>query len=182
MTQSEILLFRHGKVDFDGRKWVGARELAHEVHRYNTAPLQSWDVRNEDRLPEFVFCSTLRRSIDSAMHMFGRVDIIDPVFREAELPQLPALPIKLPVQSLFVTARCLWLCGASRDCEQLPYFKARIQAAADILIKTSTEKKTVALVGHGVLNRFLGKEFRRRGLSASCRSNARHGGVAKFTL
>ncbi|MEM7289744.1 MAG: hypothetical protein AAF412_05160 [Pseudomonadota bacterium] len=180
MTNAEIRLFRHGKVDFDSSGWVGADALMGEIDRYDAAPILSHSIQESEWRPDLVLCSPLRRSIDSAIAMFGRVDIADLVFKEAELPRLPALPIRLPVNSLLIMARCLWLCGASGQCEGIRSFRIRIGEAADMLMDLLSENKSAALVGHGILNQFLAHELRKREFSGPRRPSRQHGGMSIY--
>ena len=95
------------------------------------------------------------------MRALGREpDLIDEVFREADLPIFRMPPFRLsPIfwASLF---RVMWLCGISRNVETLSIAKQRAVHAADILVTYVEESNgPVLLMGHGVMNRLIAKEL-----------------------
>ena len=126
----EILIYRHGRVrqtDISSFVWG---HIAEAVLAYNSAPIEGGLSKEAEPFANLNVTSTLRRSIDTAGQMFGRVDLIDPLFREAELPDLPNLPLMLRPSHWFAIARLYWLLGAYRNCEIQQLFLCRVANAS----------------------------------------------------
>ncbi|WP_368185275.1 histidine phosphatase family protein [Aestuariibius sp. HNIBRBA575] len=156
----EICLFRHGEVEFDKWAWSSASSLRALVEHYDSQqiilPPTTPPPANHF---EVVVCSCLPRSISSAKTLFQRYDRSDELFREAELPNLPPLPLKLPAIILFVIARMMWRCGAEENCESYAAFKGRAKDAARELVGIAETNTNVAFVGHGLINFFIAQEL-----------------------
>jgi broad specificity phosphatase PhoE len=154
---AHIYLYRHAAVDFDNTKRVAFRDFRATVDAYNAAPLVAFLPAQPVPRCDFIMTSTLRRSPDSAMELFGYLDVNDTVFREAELPDLPALPFRAKPKTLFAIARILWFFGRRKNCESRDRFYARVDRAAQLIVRVTGEHPCVVVVGHGVLNHFLSR-------------------------
>jgi len=91
-----ITLYRHGKVAFDDWQWATAGQFRALVTAYNSQLIRLRHDLAREVVPEIIVASTLSRSRQSAEALFGRYDIALDMFREAELPDMPALPFRLP--------------------------------------------------------------------------------------
>ena len=158
-----IALYRHGKVRFDGWKWTSPEKFRQLVVAYDNGPIVVPNKRSPQATPGWIVVSTLPRSVASAHVLFGGHDFKSDLFREAELPTLPAIPVVLPTIAWFVVSRLLWRFGRRTDCEGYSDFKSRAALATDILIDHCSDGKSVALVGHALLNREIARELRKRG-------------------
>lgn len=182
MQNREILIYRHGRVQRAEISSVGSHHIAKAVLAYDSAAIDSGLSKEAEPFPNLIVTSTLRRSIDTAGQLFGRVDLTDQLFREAELPDLPKLPLKLRPSHWFVVARLYWLLGADRNCESQGLFRSRVAKAARRLDGLAREHGSVALIGHGILNRYVVRELLKLGYNGPRRPPWRYGESCKFTV
>lgn len=180
MSNAKILLYRHGKIDFDTGKRIEASNIHEAVREYDAAPLLDELAPETAFKPDILVCSSLKRSIDSAAQLFRQPDVIDRQFREAELPSIVHLPFTLPVKNLFIVARCIWLLGGHKDCESIRDFKTRVHEAASTLDHLSKQHKQVAVIGHGILNHYLAHELLRLNFDGPKRPTRPYGHASCF--
>ena len=155
---------RHGKPAFTGSLKVMSLEMAEWISRYDLSdtgsdmPPQSSKTLASSALR--IISSPLPRARSSLTALGREPDLIDEVFREADLPvfHIPAFRLS-PIfwASVF---RIIWFCGISRNVELLGIAKQRAVQAADILVTSVKEANgPVLLMGHGVMNRLIAKEL-----------------------
>ena len=161
LVSAQIYLYRHAAVDFDNTERVAFRDFRALVDAYNAAPLVAFLPTQPTPRCDYIFTSSLRRSPDTAMEVFGFMDVNDPVFREAELPDLPALPFSAKPKTLFAISRVLWFLGRRKNCESRDRFFARVDRAAKLMVRATGDHPCVALIGHGVLNHFMSRALRK---------------------
>ncbi len=164
---------RHGKpvMDLDKIKYqkMPATHLAKIVDEYEKTDLDHLNLPLDEALEiaaesTVSVCSDLPRAI-SSVRVLGleKVIRIDPVFRESALPYLELKRPKLTFFTWAILFRLAWFCGFSRNGESIRNAKVRAKYGANIL-ENFAEKETVVLhVGHGIMNRLLIKEFKRKG-------------------
>ena len=182
MQNRQILIYRYGRVQQAEMNTIGPHQIAEAVRAYNSAPIEGGFSKEAEPFPNLIVTSTLRRSIDTADQLFGRVDLTDQLFREAELPDLLKLPLKLRPSHWFVVARLYWLLGADRNCESQRLFRSRVTKAARRLDDLAREHGSVALIGHGILNQYVARELLKLGYDGPRRPHWRYGQSLKFTL
>lgn len=180
MRPPEIIIYRHGRVLETNTARIQSHHITAAVERYNIAPIEDLFPDDTGFDPNLVIASHLTRSIDTAMQLFGRVDIKDRVFREAELPDLVLLPLKLKPKHWFVVARICWLMGAERNCESIALFRNRVRQAAMRLHEFANQHERVAFVGHGVFNRYLARELQSLGYLSLKKLDWSHGRANRF--
>lgn len=160
----EIILMRHGKPAYAGSARVTSLEMAEWISEYDLSdtgsdvPPQSSKALASSAL--HIISSPLPRALSSLRALGREPDLIDQVFREADLPiiRMPALRLSPLFWAAFF--RVMWLCGISRNAESLGIAKQRAARAADILIAVAKESNgPVLLIGHGVMNRLIAKEL-----------------------
>ncbi|EPK7283783.1 histidine phosphatase family protein [Citrobacter farmeri] len=160
----EIILMRHGKPAFTGSLKVMSLEMAEWISRYDLSDTGSdMPPQSSKTLASSALCiisSPLPRARSSLTALGREPDLIDEVFREADLPvfRIPAFRLS-PIfwASVF---RIMWFCGISRNVEPLGIAKQRAVQAADILVTSVKEANgPVLLMGHGVMNRLIAKEL-----------------------
>jgi broad specificity phosphatase PhoE len=104
---------------------------------------------------DLIFCSTLRRSIETAEAVAqGRAIIPDSVFDEAPLPP-PAIPGKHPPPLWGVWARISWWLGFNQDMESRRQAELRAHAAVATLTARALRGERVVLLAHGWFNRMM---------------------------
>lgn len=169
----KIVLLRHGQPEYDlfaeAKKRFAPAELRRIILRYTESPLDQ-DITPSEKTCQIaqncntVVCSNLIRSIESA-RMLGHEEIhlIDPIFRESDLPHANWRFPKLSLYTWFITFRLLWLLGYSNNGEAIKLARQRAAAASDILTSLAEEHDSVLLAGHGFMNRFIAGHLRANG-------------------
>jgi broad specificity phosphatase PhoE len=160
----EIILMRHGNPSFSGGRKVAAHEMSRWIQQYDLSCI------GDDQPPEasrvlahralMVFSSTLPRAISSAHNLNLKPEIIDKIFREAELPVYLIPAVKLSPFCWVIVFRLMWLCGMSKKAESLAMAKRRARQATGMLVEHARENTgPVLLIGHGIMNRLIAKEL-----------------------
>jgi len=165
----KIVILRHGKPVIPSLKKLSASAFSEWVNEYNTAGLSPTSKPTEHAKKfanecNAIVCSKLPRSIESAK-AFNKKNIVlsDSIFNEAGLPVANWQAMKLSPKIWAVTFRVLWLLGYSRSSESFKEAKLRASKAVEKLSEIALEYESVLFVGHGVYNRILANELRRRG-------------------
>lgn len=160
----EIILMRHGKPAFTGFSKVTSLGMAEWISRYDLSdtgsdmPPQSSKILASTALR--IISSPLPRALSSLTALEREPDIIDDVFREADLPIFHIPAFKLSPIIWASVFRVMWLCGLSGKAESLGIAKQRAVQAADILVTSAkVSNGPVLLMGHGVMNRLIGREL-----------------------
>lgn len=183
----EIVLIRHGRPGFTDARKIAAHEMFRWIKHYDLAEISS------DRPPEacrilarkaqIAISSPLPRAISSATALNLTPEIVDDVFREAELPIFLIPAIKLSPFSWIVFFRLIWLCGMSKETESFFMAKKRARQAADILINHARENDgPVLMMGHGIMNRLIAKELTSLGWKEQTRAGKGYWGAGVFQL
>ncbi|VAW90055.1 hypothetical protein MNBD_GAMMA17-862 [hydrothermal vent metagenome] len=156
---------RHGKPDLPGWGKIGSSKMGEWINSYNSSSVIHEEqncIPYFDGVAEevFVVCSDLPRSIHSA-EVVGckNVNVIDRVFREAELPELYIPLIKMRPHTWSMVFRVFWYFGVSLNVESIKSFKLRVSSAAKALIKYAEEHEEILFIGHGIINRFIAREL-----------------------
>lgn len=168
----KIVIMRHGKPILDLEEIMyqkmPATQLAEIVDEYERTDLDQINLPHSDTLViaaecAISVCSDLPRAI-SSIKVLGveKITKIDPIFRESTLPYLELKRPELTFFSWAIIFRLAWLCGFSRNGESILKAKERAKCGAKILEGFAKEKATVLHVGHGIMNRLLIKELKRR--------------------
>ena len=178
---ARIYMYRHAAVAFDNSERITATAFRTATNLYDTAPIAQFESPHPVPQCDFVIASSLRRSRETALSLFGAMDVSDDLFREAELPEMPLWPFRAKPTTFFAIARIFWLLGRSTDCETQPAFDTRVARAADILERAAQDHEVVGFIGHGFLNRYLLKALRIRGFSPQGRTTHEHGTYTLLT-
>ncbi|WP_273849919.1 phosphoglycerate mutase family protein [Guptibacillus spartinae] len=160
----KIKLIRHGKSACDFSKRLTSQNYREWVRKYGEegiCDLAPADVQLALSESTLVLTSDLKRAIDSAK----TADTIqsDPLYRELDLPHFHVNFLKLTPRIWTVLYRSLWLIGFSKQAETRKQAKKRAAVAAEQLENHAITYGTVALVGHGFFNRYLGRSLKKRG-------------------
>ena len=173
----EIILMRHGKPSLVGPSKIKSSEMPTWVEEYDLSNIGR-DVPPESLKPLLlnvsrVLSSPLPRTITSLKALDYKPDRVDNVFREAELPTCDIPYLTLSASAWAVYFRIMWLCGISRNVESKKRAKLRSLQAADLLIHYAKESTgSVLLMGHGIMNRMIGRELVSLGLKEfSCKGD-----------
>ncbi len=163
-----IVLVRHGRPAMGRSRWIGHAAFARFIDDYQAAGIESDPPPAEllelvGRAPK-VFASDLKRSVDSAMTLLPKADLVStPIFTEAPLasPRVPALKMKAPAWA--VMARVAWHGGFKPGIESYRQSKLRARLAAPVLIDEAERSGLAVLVAHGYFNAILGRTLRLHG-------------------
>lgn len=165
---------RHGKPAFTGLRKVTSGEMADWVAKYNRADTGSDTPPNASKSlatrAQRVISSPLPRAISSLRALGCEADLVDEVFREAELPLFTIPGLRLAPSFWAALFRVMWLCGISRQAERLTMAKKRAAQAAGMLASVAEHANgPVLLMGHGIMNRLIARELTSLGWKEHCR-------------
>jgi broad specificity phosphatase PhoE len=159
----KIIFIRHDKPAVPEFGKLNGNEFQQWITAYNQASLDTGQrppsqLINLEGQCKTIVCSDLRRSIESA-ELLGiqKIDCMDTVFREVELPYCRKPTSKLSPGLWSVIFRVLWFMGYAPNCESKVLARQRAVLAADILEKKALSNDTVVLIGHSIFNSFIGK-------------------------
>lgn len=174
----EIILLRHGKPDVKLSGNVNSVTLKVMADEYENSGVSAGEEKPENKLSQmyreifnhscFYVCSNLKRSQESAKLLgFANVDMKDSLFNESDIPLFNRYfiifnKIKLPVLMWVIILRLLWLFGFKQNGESIIEAKKRAEIAANKLIGLAYEHKKVVLIGHGLFNRLIANQLRRK--------------------
>lgn len=178
-----ITLMRHGKPRLPEAGWITPRDMEQWIRHYDEADVETDAIPTECFVAaasaNVIATSTLKRSASSAEALGHRVLMRDPVFSEAALPHALWPAPGLPAQAWAVFFRLLWLCGYSRGAASRRMTRLRAKAAARKLVSAAHDGP-VLLVGHGLMNRYIGKELLASGWTAVSPHDNRHWGIGVY--
>lgn len=171
-----IILMRHGKPDHPVTGRFTAQALADWCEGYDQADIcDSPPPRSQTiaRLASVIATSPLPRARSSLTRLGLQPHAVDEVFSEVAIPTLPFERLHLPLNVWLALLRLLWLCGYAGHVESVQHARERARLAADKLVALS-QQGTVLLVGHGIMNKLIARELRKRGWQAEKHASSRH--------
>lgn len=161
----QINLLRHGRPGIDPTERIVPADFRRWMARYNRSAISDRPTQyaiSSARQCQQIVCSDLLRSAHSAELLGLKVDQIDPLFREAELPSFSWRGPKMAAGNFAILARLVWVGGYSRDCETYRAARGRAEEGADRLIELAHSHQQVLLIGHGMMNRLIGRALKKR--------------------
>jgi broad specificity phosphatase PhoE len=181
----EIILMRHGQPNLTMLGKVSLFEMQHWIEHYNLseitrqpAPQASMQLAATARV---IVSSSAPRALSSVRALCLQPTVVDPVFCEA---QLPHGRWRLPKLSGFTWAfilRISWLCGFSGTVESARQAKLRAGKAARQLQDLSSAGP-VLLLGHGLMNRMIGKQLEANGWTRQIRNGNRYWSTVVYQM
>lgn len=166
----QIYLIRHAKPNLEKKFLSSSGQAQNYIENYNKAPIHNISlgrVKIEFDKPHLIYCSSLPRSQETALKLFGDSYSIvsDSIFREFELKIIHASTIvKVPLDLWKAFSRVSWLLGFNHEgIESYRKAKYRANLAADNLECIANQEETAILVGHGMMNAVISKELKKRG-------------------
>jgi len=183
----KIILIRHAEVEIDKNMFTYASELKKWLEIYDHAEIKKALVAKDEILTLFnqsdtLFCSRLKRSLDSVALYGKSPDETDELFNEAGLPFANWGWVKLPLSLWVAVFRVMWLFGYANNGESLQDTKIRAKKGAERLIEACAENRTVTLLGHGLMNRLTGKELVKRGWQPQGKMGSANWGYGVFKV
>jgi broad specificity phosphatase PhoE len=133
------------------------------------------------RAARCVFTSPLRRSRESAALLApGTTPLVDPDFRETELPSGFRSRVRLTPELWGLIARSAWFCGWSAGVETSTAARGRAAKAAALLTARAARDDVVALVGHGMMNILIARHLRAAGWRGPRLPSQKHWGFGVY--
>ncbi len=187
----QIILMRHGQPEMDldtlKRRRMSANDVGKIVEAYETAALSAntappQDARNiADRCP-VVISSDLPRAVQSSEKLETTAKAkIDPLFTESALPYLNWNTPKLSFFTWCIIFRILWLCGFSKNGESIAQANARAATCGAELTQHAHEEGAVLLLGHGIMNRLIARDLKKRGWKRTSKSSEKYWAFAIYS-
>ena len=130
-------------------------------------------------LAQTVMTSTLKRATASCLALGRHASAADAIFSEAELPHAPWSAPSLPPKVWAIVLRVLWRCGYAHGAQSHASTRTRAEAAAGKLVLAASAGP-VLLVGHAIMNRYIGKELRKLGWTAVSGHGDRYWGMRVY--
>ena len=182
----KIILIRHAEVDIDKNSFAYAFELKEWIEVYDHAEIKRDFVSKSEiadilNRSDAIVCSTLKRSYDSVALYGKEPHEQDELFNEAGLPYANWRWVKLPLSVWALVFRLMWLFGYDKNGESLHDAKLRAKAGAKKLMALSENGKRVTLLGHGLMNRLIGKELLKQGWKAQGKMGSANWAYGVFT-
>lgn len=175
--KSLIHLIRHGLPNcrplpalshHEFKSWVDAYDAAGIIDRPPTSLVEWLKTAGIEKL----ISSALPRAEESARALVGPEFIrCNPLFNEAAIAVVP-FPFRLNSSVWTAVGRLTWLLGAPAN-EDSATFQLRARAAAAKLMQSADSAET-ALVGHGWMNRTIGRILREHGYGIQHRGDNRY--------
>ena len=183
-----ICLIRHGKPKaIPGPDKLTAEGFGRWLREFDATGIDPWacppeDVLETARKCRAVVTSQMERAHASARFLFpGSSILVEPLMNECGLPSLPLPLFNMAPSSWAALCRSLWFLGYCRGTESVWHARSRAARGAELLIRLAANNGSVAMVGHGMMNTFIGRELRRQGWSGPAWPGSRHWDMAVYT-
>ncbi|MDZ5635778.1 hypothetical protein [Janthinobacterium sp. GMG1] len=180
-----ITLMRHGEPRLAKGRWIAPMQMGQWIDRYNQSVIEDNDIPAECPVAALsastIVASTAPRACSSARALGELPFMQEAIFIEAGLPFALWKAPWLPSQVWAVIFRLLWLFGYARGADSLAITRRRARAAAERLVALAANGP-VLLVGHGIMNRLIGKELQALGWLARNRQGSRYWSMGVYEL
>jgi broad specificity phosphatase PhoE len=170
---------RHGRPEIETGRRLSSKEFGNWVKRYDSAkvaPDRPAPPETFDASAYFVVCSDLARSISSAALLNHPAELIDPLFREAELPHGNHELFRLTPAAWSIIYRIAWAGGFAPGVESVADTRKRADACARDLTALAIIHNQVLHIGHGSMIWFIARRLARLGWCGPKRAPREHWG------
>jgi len=164
-----IILVRHGRPGDVSAAPITGHDIGRWVRGYDAAGITR-ELPPPAIVSEMassagcVLVSNLQRAKESAAWLAASKDVrVDPELREAALPDSLALSIPLSPRTWVALARVAWWLNWCASGESIAMTRQRAGRVADRLGVLAAEYGSVMAIGHGMFNRLVASQLRRRG-------------------
>ncbi|PHV40086.1 histidine phosphatase family protein [Janthinobacterium sp. BJB304] len=180
-----ITLMRHGEPRLAKGRWIAPIHMGQWIERYNQSLIKENDIPAQCAVAALsastIVASTASRAGSSARALGDLPFMQEAIFCEAALPFALWKAPRLPPETWAVIFRLLWLFGYARGSDSLTITGLRARAAAERLVALAAQGP-VLLVGHGIMNRLIGKELQALGWLARNRQGSRYWSMGVYEL
>ncbi|MGK5039166.1 histidine phosphatase family protein [Janthinobacterium sp. GB1R12] len=176
---------RHGEPRLARGRWIAPMQMGQWIELYNQSLIKEGDVPAQCCAAALsastIVASTAPRACSSARALGDLPFMQEAMFTEARLPFALWRAPWLPAEAWAVIFRLLWLFGYARGADSLTLTRRRARAAAERLVALAAQGP-VLLVGHGIMNRLIGKELQALGWRARDRQGSRYWSMGVYEL
>lgn len=153
----KITIIRHGKVNMQWKKWYTSKQFDLACANYDISPLYPMH-ETENAVSCDIYISTLKRSKETAEHLFGKKEFIETkLLNEVPLKSFCDCNIPLPLCFFNIIGRAQWFFQSRRQPERRQDTKKR----ADELIALLLQKnRDCVLISHGFFMQTFIKELK----------------------
>ena len=156
-----IVIIRHGAVDYNIRKWSNSEEVNHDFEAYNHAPIISAKYHVPQGDYKAYYVSSLPRTLETAKTVFGERDYIaTDLIDEVPISASISTKLKMPLAFWSISSRLQWLFNSKRQKESRKDTIIRAEKFVDGLILKGED---CALVTHGFFMITLLKVMKNKG-------------------
>ena len=143
----EIIVIRHGRVNYTWKKWSTSEQFNDDCQMYDTAPIFSISYCIPKDKFYRIYVSSLSRSKDTAYRIFGDTEYISSCLID-EVPLSASLNthIKMPLFFWNITGRLQWWFNSSKQNEGRKETNLRAGKFVDMLIE---KNENCIVVTHG---------------------------------
>ncbi|MGK5045118.1 hypothetical protein ACQ4WP_04330 [Janthinobacterium sp. GB4P2] len=176
---------RHGEPNLAKGRWIAPMHMGQWIDLYNQSLIKEDDIPAECPMAALsastIVASTAPRACSSARALGDLPFMQEAIFTEAELPFALWRAPWLPPEAWAAIFRLLWLFGYARGSDSLTITRRRARAAAERLVALA-DRGPVLLVGHGIMNRLIGKELQALGWLARNRQGSQYWSMGVYEL
>ncbi|PIF11988.1 broad specificity phosphatase PhoE [Janthinobacterium sp. 13] len=180
-----ITLMRHGEPRLAKGRWIAPLQMGQWINLYNQSIIKEGGIPAQCAAAALsastIVASTAPRACSSARALGDLPFMQDAMFSEAGLPFALWKAPWLPAEAWAAIFRLLWLFGYARGSDSLQITRQRARAAAERLVALAA-RGPVLLVGHGIMNRLIGKELQALGWLARNRQGSRYWSMGVYEL
>lgn len=158
-----VVVIRHGKVDYKWRKWSTSEQFDTDCKDYNEAFIIPFSVEIPKQESEKIYISSLSRSRETAIQIFGKKNFITTkLIVEVPLHSSVVSKVKLPLLFWNISGRLQWLFNNQRQQERRKDTVYRAEQFIKILLQNEED---CTVVTHGFFMRTLIACLKKKGFS-----------------
>ncbi|MDO8048419.1 histidine phosphatase family protein [Janthinobacterium sp. SUN211] len=176
---------RHGEPRLAKGRWIAPLQMGQWINLYNQSIIKEGGIPAQCAAAalsaSIIVASTAPRACSSARALGDLPFMQEAMFSEAGLPFALWKAPWLPAEAWAAIFRLLWLFGYARGSDSLQITRQRARAAAERLVALAA-RGPVLLVGHGIMNRLIGKELQALGWLARNRQGSRYWSMGVYEL
>lgn len=176
---------RHGEPRLAKGRWIAPLQMGQWINLYNQSIIKEGGIPAQCAAAALsastIVASTAPRACSSARALGDLPFMQEAIFYEAGLPFALWKAPWLPAEAWAAIFRLLWLFGYARGSDSLQITRRRARAAAERLVALAA-RGAVLLVGHGIMNRLIGKELQALGWLARNRQGSRYWSMGVYEL
>ena len=163
----KIVFIRHGKPDFDIRKWVSVDGVRQALLQYRFVRIFKV-LEGKIGIPEYgatayVMASGLVRAQDSARLCLDCDFEVSDILDEADLPHPNRLITPMSWSVLLMVFRITWLLAYRSNAPGLRCDLERAEHASALLNERASRHVVVQVFGHGIMTRLIVRELVKAG-------------------